>query len=84
MEEIMSQPGVVGALLVDNAGLPISAKGTTKQDGAGIVTLLSKKSKQLGHVIGQGEDPTIVIECDTGTLLIRPQKLATLVIQKST
>ena len=45
---------------------PYLAKGTTKQDGAGIVTLLSKKSKQLGHAIGQGEDPTIVIECDTG------------------
>ena len=80
----MSQPGIVGALLVDENGLPVSAKGTLREEGAGVVGDMARKAVKLSDRLTDGENPTIVVEFDTGSLLIKPQGCATLALQKST
>jgi predicted regulator of Ras-like GTPase activity (Roadblock/LC7/MglB family) len=80
----MSQPGIVGALLVDEDGLPVSAKGTIKPEAAGIVANMSDKTQTLGQKIADGESPTIIVEFDTGSLVVKSQGNTTLALQKST
>jgi len=78
----MSQPGVTGVLCTDAQGLALAAQGTMKPDSAGLVAGIASKAVQLKHGTGADDHPVVVIEFDTGNILIRSHENSTLAVHK--
>ena len=45
---------------------PLTAKGTLREEGAGVVGDMARKAVKLSDRLTNGENPTIVVEFDTG------------------
>ncbi|CAI8037424.1 Ragulator complex protein LAMTOR5 homolog [Geodia barretti] len=82
MNEIMSQPGVTGVLCADEQGLALSAQGTLTPHSAGLVSVVTEKACQLRHGTEPDEKPVVVMEFDTGNVLIRSHNNSTLAVHK--
>lgn len=82
MTEISQTPGVVGVICTDPQGLSLAARGTLKPESSGLVSGLATQAASLNLGNGEDDKPTIVVEFDTGNILIRGQQNSTLGIHK--
>lgn len=80
LDEAMSRPGVVGALTIDQGGLPLVSKGDIDDLNAGVFVAAVDKATMI-H--GDKESPTVIIDLEGGdTLMLKQNKLRTTVIKK--
>eukprot|EP00731_Ephydatia_muelleri_P000542 Em0001g542a len=82
INDIMSQPGITGAVCTDKQGLALAAQGTLKPEAAGLIAGLASQAGQLKHGTGRDDIPTVVVEFDTGKILIHSHKNAILAVYK--
>ncbi|XP_065912516.1 ragulator complex protein LAMTOR5 homolog [Dysidea avara] len=82
MEDIMAQPGIIGALCADDQGLCVSAHGTLQPSAAGVVKELVSKAQELKHGKAPDDQPVVTIELDTGNILMKSHGDITLAVHK--
>ena len=80
LESTMDVAGVVGALTIDQSGLPLVSKGDINAANSGAIVAAAEKAAML-H--GEKETPVVVIDIEGGeSLLIKQKQLLTTVVQK--
>jgi hepatitis B virus X-interacting protein len=80
--EIAQTPGVLGAICTDSQGLSLAARGTLKPQSAGVIAGLVSQANNLKMGTSDDDRPTIVVEFDTGNIMIKGQSNSTLAIHK--
>jgi len=80
MAGIMSKPGVVGAICVDNKGLTLSASGVARPEMSGIISSIADQARKLEPT--STVNPVIRLESEQGYCLIQKKGEFTLGIYK--
>jgi len=85
MDEIITSPNVVGALVADQDGLCISSQGiSSPKSTAGLIASLSMQANRLstGATIGSSS-PVVVIETENTCVLVKTDDGITTAVFKS-
>ncbi|KAK4874809.1 hypothetical protein RN001_014169 [Aquatica leii] len=80
MDDVLSNPGVIGCVFADHQGLCLGAKGKASTDSAGIIGAITDQAAKLEP---QHKSPVIVLENDTRTCIIQRSGTITGAIYKN-
>lgn len=79
-EQASNQPGVVGYICVDNAGLCLAAKGQANQAMSGVIHQIAKLASKLekpDDKAPSGSGPVIRVDLEHYKILIQSQETVT-------
>mmetsp|Transcript_17518 Transcript_17518/g.30643 ORF Transcript_17518/g.30643 Transcript_17518/m.30643 type:complete len:90 (-) Transcript_17518:932-1201(-) len=79
VDDISSQPGVVGVVACDKHGLCLGATGSVRNDASGYVTSLITFAERISE---DTTPPTVTIETDSKHIFVQKKNDVTLGIYK--
>ncbi|XP_067096444.1 ragulator complex protein LAMTOR5 [Osmerus mordax] len=80
LDETMKNPAVVGVLCTDQQGHTLGCRGSLTDDQGGVVSVLAQQAAALCK--DPTDTPTVVLESDTGNILVRRHGTITVAVHK--
>ncbi|XP_076015351.1 ragulator complex protein LAMTOR5 [Genypterus blacodes] len=80
LDDTMKNPSVVGILCTDHQGHNLGCRGSLSDEHGGVVSVLAKEAAALTK--DPTEMPTVCLESDSGTILVRSHGTITMAVHK--
>ncbi|XP_056280057.1 ragulator complex protein LAMTOR5 [Pseudoliparis swirei] len=80
LDDTMKNPAVVGVLCTDQQGHNLGCRGSLSDEHGGVISVLAKQAAAL--VKDPTDSPTVCLECESGTILVRSHGTITVAVHK--